>query len=688
MFRFPLEKQVNETDCGPCCLLSLLRYHGGDGSLVEMRARCRTDRSGTRLSDLLEAAEHYGFTTRAARGSLQELAEENLPCIAHVILNSGLHHYLIILNIGQNKVKVADPGKSVHSLSHQNFLSIWKEGIVLLLEPAGPLERKAPPGWFQWIRPRLANTSSWLVQSVVLALFLSISGLVTALLIQQAIDVYIPTANFHEFLPLLAFFAIVMLLRALAGNARIRMLASFSERFNLELHTDFISQLLALPQHFFESRKTGDLTARMQDALRIQRAVVQVCNDFLIQGILLLSSLGYMIIMSPGIVVPVCGLLLLYVFTGIYFIPGLKTRNNRLMKSYADLESSYIDIIHGQESIRRNGADHHFNMKNHEYFRQFQDLRKNLSIFAADYGMSIEGLSALLSILFLFLGVREVIQGKLPLGQFMGSYSLLAGMIPALQLIMSGIGDLQQARIAYVRLRDILLHPSEKQDGLQTFHDQATSLRVSGLNFSYPKSPRLFHHVTFSLENNGLHFLQGRNGSGKSTLSRLLCGIYTDYQGQILLNGCSLKNLSIELLRAAVRLIPQDIYIFNGTLLENIQIGLGNRPLNELERFFKSYDFSWFIGRFKLGLMTLLSEEGQRLSGGEKFIIGLIRALLSQPRLLIVDEGISSLDTESRPLIQALLENYAATHLVLIISHDPALFRNNTPCITIGDRHE
>ena len=631
------------------------------------------------------AAEECGFIARAAKGSLEDLEKEKCPCIAHGQLEGGLSHFLIILKITDKYVKVADPGKGIYKMSLKEFETFWIKQIVLLLDPSKSLLNEAVISSYSWLKEMVIPEKIWLVQSIFLGMLLSVSGILTALSIQLIIDEYIPSKNIQSLIFMVSFLFFVLLLRAFSSAIRIRILANFSYKFNIKLQNNIIKHLLNLPQIFFDKHKTGDLTSRMNDALRIQKGVVLLTNDLVIQGLVLVSSLTYLFIIHVPITLLILFMITIYVLLAFRILPRIKNKNNRVMKTHAEVESNYIDLIKGQESIKLSNSHPYFMEKNRQLFLRNQEEQRSLYYLLAEYGFTMESISAMIIASFLIFGVTAVINGSMPLGQLMASYTLLGSMLPSLQGIMSIFTELQTSTMALTRLQEIIHHKMESIRNETKDTLDIVDIDIKEMVFSYTKSRDLIKNMDLHIKRGNPLIISGKNGSGKSTFSKILCGIYDMDKGDICLNGRSILDINRYSQRESIRLIPQNIYIFNGSILENIMIAQSNLDQNSLQTFFEKYDFNWFFQRFKRGFLTDISEDGRRLSGGEKFVIGLIRALMSYPQVLIIDEGLSSLDSESRTIIENILNTYASQYILCIIGHDEALKKNINTIYHFGE---
>ena len=218
--KYPLVLQYDQQDCGPAALLSVLRFYGGDTSLVQLRELCRTDVHGTTMRDMVRAGQAIGFVAQGATGSYLELTRVQLPCIAHVVLASGLHHYLVIYKMTADRLYVGDPGKGKYYLSRSQFEAIWTQHAVLLLAPNGKLTHLTTRSWVRWIWEYLRRQESWLLQILFTGFLYAGLGLTSTVVVQVLVDRLIPTKNIPSLTLLILLLLLLSSLRILIGYLR------------------------------------------------------------------------------------------------------------------------------------------------------------------------------------------------------------------------------------------------------------------------------------------------------------------------------------------------------------------------------------------------------------------------------------------------------------------------------------
>lgn len=669
MAKYPLIKQYDQKDCAPAVLLSVLKYYGGNSSLPHLRELCNTNLQGSTMLDLVNAAKILGFKAIGASGEYEDLIKEKTPSIAHVVIDDTLNHFVVVYKIEPDKIFIADPGKGKYWLSKDEFLNIWKTKSVVILEPEKELLKRETPHWHRWIYSYLQKEEAWVYQSLFLGTIYTILGLVTAIFVQLLLDKFIPEKEISKIIYSGGFLIVILLIKSLTGFFRQRFLIILNRNVNTKINADFLEHLFKLPKKFFDTRKIGEITARINDAIRIQRAVLQIVGVSLIDVFVIIGSFGLMFYFSEMLawlslaLIPIYGLVLLL------SVKKLKNEQNEVMKGYALVESTYIDSLKGVDEIISFGASNSYSVKNRFFFSNYQEKVKILGFTQANLSLFAEVFSSLIIVGLLVSGALWVTEGKLLIGEMMAAYSLLANIIPAVNRFVDANIILQETSIASTRLMDMLLIDSEESNGKLQFA-MSNSLLIKNGSFSWDGRRNLFEEINFKIEKGRITSLWGSSGAGKSTLVQILQRKYKLNKGNVFVDEINAEEIDLSEYRKTIGVVPQTIKIFNGTIAENILIGRELPDFSILENRITELGLLPFYQRFEYGLATIIGEDGRELSGGEKQLISITRALLNNPKVLIIDEGLSGIDIQFEKIIFDVIKNYSKENAVLLITHN------------------
>ncbi len=669
--KYPVIKQYDQVDCGAACLLSILKFYKGNTSLVHLREMMNTSVNGSTMLDLVNSAKEIGFNAFGASGEYEDLMKEQLPCIAHVVIDNQLQHFVVVYKINTKEVLIGDPGKGLYKLNKNQFLEIWKSKAVVLLKPEKELLDEKTITWFNWIMQYIKKDNIWIIQSIFLGIIYTILGLLTSIFIQKLIDKYIPEKNTTWIYYTGIFLFLLLLIKASSGFIRDKFLVILNKRINNNITGDFFEHLFKLPKKFFDTRKRGDITARIHDAMRIQQAVLQIGGMTIVDLLIIIGSFSLLFNFSANmafialVVFPIYGILL------FQSSKKLKLQQNDVMKGYAQVESAYIDTLGGYEDIKSFNSESFFSQFNKTFFGLFQNSIEKLGLTQAKLNLLSELSAVVITIGMLLFGSLWVVNGNLKLGEMMAAYSLAAGILPSINRLISANISLQSANIAAVRLMDMLLVDEEKSTSPLPF-SLKENIQFINSAFSWNGRQFLFKEINIDIPIGRITSLWGPSGSGKSTLVQLLQRKYSLIQGQILVDGIDAKEIGLSDYRKSIGVLPQHIKIFNGTLADNIILGREIKDVQQLLTLIQETNLAEFLNRFENGLFTFLGENGRKLSGGEMQMLALIRALLFKPKLLIIDEGLSGVDFEIEEQIYESIKVYSKNNAVLLITHNLA----------------
>jgi ATP-binding cassette subfamily B protein len=621
------------------------------------------------MLDLVFAAKKLGLNAEGGRGNYDALLSAKLPCIAHVTLDDRRTHYLIIYTISETSLLLGDPGRGLYRSSRDDFERVWNSNAVILLKPDKRVYNKIQIHWIQWIYAYFKQESLWINQSVFLGIVYTLLGLITAALIQLLIDELIPSKNMTHIGYFGALLSLLLFIRASAGYLRERFLVILNKRLSKSINGEFLQHLFKLPKHFFDTRKKGDITARIHDIIRIQQAVLKISGTLIIDILIVIGALLMMFYFSTMIGLIILIFIPLYTMVLLFHSQPFKKLQNDVMKEFARVESVYIDSLDGMDDILNFNVSDSFSNTNKLIYGMFQDKIETLGFKRTRLLFLVEISGGLITAALLIIGALSISQDQMKLGEMIASYSLLAYIIPAINRSIEANISVQGAFIAIRRLMDLLLVDKEKDTGLKPF-EMRDSLKIEKAKFSWSVRKPLFQSLDLKLPKGKLVSLWGSSGEGKTTLVHMINRKYRPDDGHILLDGIPAEEIKLGEYRKNIAVVSQEVKLFNGTISENIVLGRPTTSIDEQKDLIHRYGFSNFFSRFEYGLFTRVGEDGRILSGGEKQMVGLARALFDQPEILIIDEGLTALDREIETMIFSILTEYAKTHSVLINTHN------------------
>ncbi|MFM8259497.1 MAG: ABC transporter ATP-binding protein [Vulcanococcus sp.] len=439
-----------------------------------------------------------------------------------------------------------------------------------------------------------------------------------------------------------------------------------------ELRLEAYDHLQRLELSFFEASSSGRLLAILNDDInQLERFLDQGANELLQLVTTVLAVGGAMVWLSPGVAgvsfLPIPVIL----WGSLQFQARLQPRYREVRERAGDLASQLANNLGGMLTIKSYAAESW----------ETERLRRSSEAYRRSNGRAIRLSAAFIplirfAILFAFLAILVIGGLQAWRGQIaIGSYSFLVFITQRLLWPLTSLGrtldDYQRAMASTQRVLDLLDTPIAIAGGHRPLPLAAVrgALSFRGLHFAYPGREPLLEHFNLEVPAGSTLGIVGATGSGKSTIVKLLLRLYAVQSGEILLDGQPIADLELADLRRAIGLVSQDVFLFHGTVAENIAYGNFEAPRAAIERAAALAEAARFIDALPQGYDTVVGERGQRLSGGQRQRIALARAILKNPPVLILDEATAAVDNDTEAAIQASLEAITANRTTLVIAH-------------------
>lgn len=674
--RYPFIEQQSSSDCGAACLAMISRHWGKSLSLNYLRNLAGVGRSGASLKSLATAAESLGFRASPVRASLNRLVDQNNPWIAHW---QG-DHYVVVYQVKGDRLLIADPAVGKRYLSRQEFLSGWT-GYALLLDATERLRaltaEKISLGRFLGvIWPYRILVAQILLASLLIQLF----GLITPLFTQVILDRVVVNKS----LITLHVFAVGLLLFGVwrIGLTAIRqyLLDYFANRLDLTLISGFVSHTLLLPLKFFESRHVGDIITRVQENRKLQLFLTRRAVTAWLDALLVFVYLGLMAYYNWQLTLLVVALIPPLVILTVVASPFLRGVSRKIFNEEAGQNSSLVEMMTGIATVKASASERELRWRWEDRLTRTLNARFGGQKLANTLQSTGGLIHTLGSTALLWYGATLVIQDQLTIGQFVAFNMLIGQVINPILGLVDLWDELQEVIVSVERLNDVFsAAPEESPDQpLMILPQIQGEVTFENVTFRYEQEEErnTLQNITFAVSPGQTIAIVGRSGSGKSTLVKLLQGLYHPTSGRILMDGHDLRHVSPLNLRRQLGVVPQECFLFSGTIMENITLYSDQYNLEQVVEVAKLAEAHHFIQDLPLGYNTKVGERGANLSGGQRQRIAIARALLGNPQILILDEATSSLDTESERRFQQNLTRISRDRTTFIIAHRLSTVRN------------
>lgn len=666
-------KQHDIKDCGAACLASIGSHYKVNLPIAKIRQYAQTDNRGTNVLGIIQGAEKMGFTAKGVRGGIDALANIPLPAIAHVVVGEQqLHHYVVIYKVTKKEITVMDPAYGrMEKYSYEDFQKIWS-GVLILFAKSEEFKTtnekvSAVSRFWELIQPH----KTILIQALFGAIIYTVLGLSTSIYIQKITDYVLVDQNIKLLNLMSVVMILIILFQTYIGVQKTLIVMKTGQIIDARLILGYYKHLLRLPQRFFDTMQIGEITSRISDAVKIRAFINNTAIDLIVNVFILIFSFALMFTYNWKL-----ALIMLFVipfYLGIYILVNRfnKKIERKVMEESAELETQLVESVTHSRTIKEFGIEYFTHSKTENRFVKllFTGYKSGLnSVFS---GTSTGFLSSVFTIVLLWVGANFVIDGTITPGELFSFYALIGYFTSPVSSLIGANKTVQNALIATDRLFEIMdLEREETENKLELNKENIGDIRFENVHFAYGSRAKVLEDFSVVFKQHQTTAIVGESGSGKTTIISLLQNLYPVKEGKIFIGNYDLRYIHYESLRRIVGVIPQNVSLFSGNIIENIALG---QPFPDVQRVLdlsKELGITEFVEKLPNGFETYIGENGAMLSGGQKQRIAIARALYKNPEILLMDEATSALDTKSEETIKNAIDNFKKQgKTIIVIAH-------------------
>jgi ATP-binding cassette, subfamily B, bacterial len=700
--KFKITYQLDEMDCGPSCLVMIAKHYGKEFSLPFLREKSFITRNGVSLLGISQGAKHIGFETISAKLTLEKLKDKKdvIPCVIH--WNQA--HFAVLYKIKKSKLTkkyyfyVADPAHGLIKINEEDFkqgwLSINDKGVTLFLKPTdafyNQIEVKEKTNFsylFDYIKP-----FKWQMIKIFISLLIgSLITLVFPFLTENLVDKGINPKNIN-------FVSLILLaqLSLFFGHTileiiRNRILLHVGSRININIISDFLGKLMLMPLKYFDAKRIGDLTQRIQDHKRIESFLTSQSIQTLFSIINFSVFFGVLAYYNWFILIIYISITFLSILWVLYFQKQRKFLDYNRFELLADNQSTTYELITGMQEIKLNS----FEAYKQNQWKEVQEklFKVNIKVLNLDQ-FQLSGydfLNNIKNIIVTFIVAQNVINGNLTLGSMLSISYIIGEMNSPINQLISFFRSLQDAKLSFSRLNEVhnfeettipsLIGTTVKQD--ESKSQEGVLLNDISFQYEGPKSPFVLKNINQFIPENKVTAIVGSSGSGKTTLLKMLLKYYEPVNGLISINNIDLKDIKLEDWRKDYGVVMQEGFIFSETIERNIATSDNEIDVEKLNKAIKTANLTDYIDNLPLGTKTKIGSSGNGISGGQKQRILIARAVYKNPKYLFFDEATSSLDAENEKIIMGNLNAFFEDKTVIIVAHRLSTVKNADQIIVL-----
>ncbi len=652
-------------ECGSACLLSIIRYFGGNVSMNYLVDITKTDNKGTNFYNLEVASKKVGLRAKSYKVSeIEQLFLIKEPFITQIIVD-GFTHFVVVYKTTTNKVILMDPSNGKTVMSVKKFLEIWS-GYVMLFEKEKELPTQKEKSYLKKIIVRVLKENKRIILKIwELSIIFTIMTCILAFYISLVINKDIGY-DINNLVVISMIFLNIAMVKVLSDYCRYELLLFLNQKLDLSIMINTFNKILLLPYNYYKTKTTGEVISRINDIISVRniisKVIIAVCLDMLI-------TIGSALVLMT-ISIRMFGILLIIIF-GYFLVLGISSLfirkfTNLNQENNAKLNSFLVENISGYETIKGLHIESIIQKKFSKMYSNFLETNLFYERVINLEKLAKEMLEVIMIVLVIFVGIREVNNGNLSLGSFLTFSVLMNYFLEPLKDILTLNKDYFYTKNALKRLENLLEVDSVKF--LEHDLKMEGDITVRNLSFSYNYYHDILRDINFKIKKQEKILILGSSGSGKSTLLKILYNYYDIDRNKILIGNNDLMDYGKENIRRNMCYISQNEILYNDTIKNNILL---DRDISYDD--FLNICHLFYINEIVqdkiLGYDTLLEESGSNISGGERQRIILARTLLKKSELILIDEGFSQIDVNLERKILKNIFEYYKDKMMIIVSH-------------------
>lgn len=658
------------------CLAMVLHHHGLDTAPEQLARAYAIGNEPVAPTLMLRMAREAGLRARLAKIGRARLAKLGSAYPALAQLDNG--NWVAVLGTqpdmkGEESFRLYDPlAPQLEPIivPGKTFFGRWN-GKLLMAKRSYAVSDPDQPFSFRWFLPELARQRRLFLDVAIAVLFLYALGLATPIFFQLVIDKVLAHESYATLYVLSAGIGVALLFDAVFMFLRRYLLIFATNKVDIRVATRTFRHLLDLPITYFEQGSAGVLVKHMQQAGRIREfmtgrlflTVLDSMSLFVFVPVLFLYSvqLTAMVLLFSTVIAVVIALM----------VSPFRRRLRTLYEAEGARQGLLVETVHGMRTVKSLAME--------PLQRRIWDERSVQTITSrfqvekiSTVAQSVTGLmEKLMSVAIVGFGAISVFNGDMTIGALV-AFNMLAGRVsgPLVQIVTM-VHEYQEVALSVRMLGEVMNQRVERDgrtDGLRT--TIGGGIEFKNVSFRYrPDAPLALDDVSFSVPAGSILGVVGRSGSGKTTVTRLIQGLYPVQDGLIRIGGNDVREIDLSHLRRSVGVVLQDNFLFRGTVRDNIGAARPQASFEQIVTAARLAGADEFIEQLPRGFETMIEENAENFSGGQKQRLSIARALVSDPRILIFDEATSALDPETEMIVRQRIRSIAEGRTVIIVSH-------------------
>ncbi|NMF65847.1 NHLP family bacteriocin export ABC transporter peptidase/permease/ATPase subunit [Brasilonema octagenarum] len=676
--RTPTLLQIEATECGAAALGIILGYYSRIVPLAELRRECGVSRDGSNAFNVIKAARNYGLNAKGFKPSLENL--KTLPPPYIVFWN--FNHFLVVEGFAKNRVYLNDPAAGRRTASLEEFSRAYT-GIVLAMQPGSDFQRGGKKNnVVSALASRLQNSQNTIIFCLLAGLLLTFPRLAVPAFTQVFVDEILVTERSDWIRPLMLGMVLTAVLQGFLAWLRLTSLRRLMLKLSVTTSGQFLWHILRLPVGFYAQRFAGEISSRVQLNDKVANLLSGTLATTIIDTVMMVFYFLIMLQYDWVLTSVALGFAAINFFALQFLSRTRVDANMKLAQEYGKVNGVAIAGIQTIETIKASGLESDSFAKFAGNYAKALNAQQQLALQTQILTVLPTLLTALTTTSILFLGGYRVMNGNLSIGMLVAYQSLTASFLGPINSLINFGSMLQDLEADLNRLDDVLQNsvdaealrgaPQQEAGEAGENYQLPISFRLQGyvelqdITFGYSRVDNpLIENFSLTLKPGQRVAIVGGSGSGKSTIAKLVCGLYEPWSGGICFDGVPRTQIPRSVLANSLAMVEQDIFLFGGTVQENLTLWDSTVSQTDLVRACSDAVIHDLIESMPGGYDAKLIEGGMNISGGQRQRLEIARALVRNPAVLVMDEATSALDAQTELIIDRNLRRRGCSCIVI-----------------------
>lgn len=660
-------RQNSFKDCGPSCLLSIMKYYNVEVSHEELTLKLKMDREGTNAYNIINVSKLYGFDGYGIHYTVDDIINKKvkLPIICHVLKNN-YYHFIVIYKVNNNYLTVMDPSTNNTKLDIEIFKTIYLNTSIVIYPVKKINIINNNKRLIDIIKVYLKKENKTIFKIISYSIIIILLSLLINTYTLLLIDYVIPNYKIKLLINITFIFLLVGLYKSVLNYYKNKLIIYLNKQISIYLNKKVLNKFFSLPYLFFKNKSTSEVINRINDLEIFKEILTNIVINLSTNIILILMSM--IVLLSINIKLFIINIISLF----LYFIVVISFKNkfDKNTEKLLDNKSLYNKILN--ENIYSYESNRNINLLNNKILKI--ENKYNEYIFSeSKYNNLLNKQFIIKDILFIFTNILSlsisvifIINNSITLGELFLYTSIVYYFIEPIKEIFDLGPNINYLKNIYIRINDLLL--IKENNDVENKYKIKGDIKINNISYSYNNIDYIIKNISLNIPYKSRYLIYGKSGLGKSTIIKILLKYLNDYEGDIKIHNINLKNISRQSIQDSFTYVSQNNYITNDTIKNNI---IYDRDIddNNYKRIIDICNLNALIESKYLKDNFMIEDNGFNISGGERQKIILARSLLKDSNYIILDEALSEVDVIEEKQILNKIFDYCKNKTLIYISH-------------------